>query len=69
VEHSGFALSLVTDRSGQANPAAAATRLARHGHIAGIPRSGWRLTEKNQGGATVASGQTVLHLIQGSEGT
>jgi hypothetical protein len=68
-KRSGFALSLVTDRGGQANPVAAATRLAKHGHIAGIPRSGWRLTEKNQDGATVASVQTVLHIIQGSDGT
>jgi hypothetical protein len=66
---SGFALSLATDRGGQANPVAAATRLAKDGHIPAIPPSGWRLTDKNQDGATVASGQTVLHAIQGSDGT
>lgn len=65
----GFALSLVTDRGGQPNPVAAATRFAKHGHIPGIPRSGWRLTGKNRDGATVASGRAVLHAIQGSDGT
>ena len=66
---SGFELSLVTDRGGQANPVAAATRLAKRGHIPGIPRSRWRLTGKSADGATVASGQSVLHVIQGSDGT
>lgn len=66
---SGFALSLVTDRGGQANPVAAATWLAKHGRVADLTRSGWRLTDNNRGDATVASGQTVLHVIQGSDGT
>ncbi len=65
----GFALSLVTDRGGQPNPVAAATRFAKHGHIPGIPRSGWRLTGENLDGATVTSGRAVLHAIQGSDGT
>ena len=66
---SGFALSLVTDRGGQSNPVAAATRFSKHGHISGIPQSGWRLTGKNRDGATVASGRAVLHAIQGRDRT
>ncbi len=66
---SGFALSLVTDRGGQPNPVAAATRFAKRGHIPRIPHSGWRLTSKTRDGATVSSGRAVLHAIQGRDGT
>jgi hypothetical protein len=66
---SGFELSLVSDRGGQATPVAAATWFAEHGHIADIPRSGWRLTHKKRNGATVVSGPTVLDAIRGSDGT
>lgn len=67
--HNGFELSLVRDRGGQRTPVAAANWFARHGGIRGIPRSGWKLTKENRGGATLTSRQTVLHAIKGSDGT
>lgn len=66
---SGFEIDLVRDRGGQPTPVAAATRFARHGGIRGIPGSGWRLTNENRDGATLTSHQTVLHAVQGSDGT
>ncbi len=65
----GFELSLVRDRGGQPTPVAAARWLARHGDVPGIPRRGWRLTGESRSGATVASHRTVLHAVQGSDGT
>jgi hypothetical protein len=66
---SAFALSLVSDQGGRASPVAAATWLAGHGGIRGIPRHGWTLTGQNRDGATVVSRRTVLHAIRGSDGT
>jgi hypothetical protein len=66
---SGFELSLVSDRGGQASPVAAAAWFAKHGRVAGIPSGGWRLAAKNRDGATVASGREELHVIQGPDGT
>ena len=65
----GFALSLVKDRGGQATPVAAAIWLGSHGSIRGIPRGGWRLVSENRDSATIASGRTSVHAIQGSDGT
>ncbi len=68
-DRTGFALSLVSDRGGQATPTAAASWFAKHGGVSGIPRTGWRLTGKNRTGATVASGRTSVHAVRGSDGT
>ena len=65
----GFELSLVRNRGGQPTPAAAVRWFARHGGVGGVPRGGWRLTGQNASGATLASGQSVLHAIHGSDGT
>ena len=65
----GFALSLVKDRGGQATPVAAAIWLGSHGSIRGIPRRGWRLVSETRDGATIASGRTSVHAIQGTDGT
>lgn len=68
-QRTGFELSLVRDRGGRPTPVAAAEWTARHGGIAGIPSSGWRLTAQDGGGATVTSHQSVLHAIRGTDGT
>ena len=68
-QRTGFALSLVSDRGGRPTPTAAATWLARHGDVPGIPRGGWRLTKQDRNGATVTSGRSVLHAVLGGDGT
>lgn len=66
---SSFELSLVSDRNGQATPAAAARWFVAHGGIAHLPESGWVVTEQSGGGATMQSGRSTLHVVQGPDGT
>jgi hypothetical protein len=66
---SGFAASLATDHGGQPSPVAAAEWFSGHGGVGGLPRSGWREDGRDQNGATVRSGDTKLHAIQGSDKT
>ena len=64
-----FALSLSSDRGGQASPVAAAIRFGRHGGVAGVHPHGWRMTSRGTREATVTSGSLVLHALQGPDGT
>lgn len=66
---SGFELSLVSDRGGQATPLAAAQWFAAHGGVRAVPVSGWRVTDISPGGATVRAGRSMVHVVQGSDRT
>lgn len=66
---SGFALSLVSDRGGQATPIAAAYWFARHGGVPGIPKTGWHQSSRAGETAEVASGGVRLHVIEGPDHT
>ena len=48
---------------------AAATWFAVHGGVAGVPRSGWHETDRDQNGATVTTDGATLHAMQGPDGT
>jgi hypothetical protein len=69
VHQYGFELSLVSDRGGQPTPVAAALWFSRHGDTTGVPDEGWRLQSRDRDGATLASGQFTLHVIQGPDRT
>ena len=62
----GFALSLASDRGGQRSPAAAAAWFAVHGGMARIPRGPWLTAGRPD---AVYSGRTILHVVQGADGT
>ena len=64
-----FALSLVSDRNGQATPEAAGRWFVVHGGVGHLPKSGWTVTEQSDGAATLQSGRSTLHVIQGSDRT
>jgi len=70
----GFGVSVFTKGGtsgviGQSSPAAAAKFLASNGLQPRIPRTGWYETGKRIGGATVASGNTILHAVRVSDGS
>jgi hypothetical protein len=65
---STFALSLVSDRGGQATPVAAAAWFARHGAVS-VPVAGWHEVSHSNGAAVVASSQSTLHVVEGSDHT
>jgi hypothetical protein len=65
----GFALSL-SDRGGQPTPLAAAQRFVAEGGVdVRLPRSGWRIQDREAAGATVTSGDWSLHVLQGPDST
>jgi preprotein translocase subunit SecD len=64
-----FELSLVSDRNGQPTPEKAAEWFAAHGGIGDIPAAGWHTTSGSTGTATVQSGNSTLHVIQGPDQT
>jgi hypothetical protein len=65
----GFALSLVSNRGGQATPTAAATWFATRGGVPNIPVHGWRLVASDTAEATLRSGSVTLHALKGPDGT
>jgi hypothetical protein len=67
--HSGFELSLVSDRGGQPTPVRASEWFARHGGMADVPRDGWRVDGSDQIGVFTRSGSARLHAIQGPDKT
>ena len=67
--HSGFELSLVSDRGGQRTPIRASAWFARHGRVAEIPVSGWHLEGKDAMGVFTRSGRVRLHVVQGQDKT
>jgi hypothetical protein len=68
-QQGGFALSLASDTGGQPTPNAAATWFAAHGGIASLPAQGWRVVDQDKDGATLRSGASTLHVVQGSDQT
>jgi len=62
-------LSLYSDRGGQSSPLAAAEWFPDHGGIEGVPQSGWHEEARTETGVSVRSGESTLHVIQGSDGT
>jgi preprotein translocase subunit SecD len=64
-----FELSLVSDRNGQPTPEKAAAWFASHGGIGNVPGRGWHVTSSSAGTATVQSGNSTLHVIQGPDRT
>jgi hypothetical protein len=67
VSCSGFALSLVLGLGGQPTPVAAAQWFAAHGGMTEVPRSGWYVSGHDSNGASVRSGSTTLHTVQGGD--
>lgn len=65
----GFALSLVSNRGGQATPAAAATWFATRGGVPNIPVHDWRVVAADSAEATLRSGAVTLHAFKGPDGT
>jgi hypothetical protein len=70
----GFGVSVATKDGtsgviGQSSPVAAAKFLADDGLQPRIPRSGWHATGKGISGATVVSGNTILHAVRVSDGS
>lgn len=64
-----FALSLVSDRGGQATPTAAVAWFATHGGVSDIPVHGWRVVASDTAGATLRSGSVTVHALMGPDGT
>lgn len=67
--HSGFELSLVSDRGGQRTPLRASEWFARHGNVADVPATGWRLDGGDTTGLFTRSGASRLHVVQGPDKT
>ena len=65
--YSAFALSLVANPTGSTTPVAAAESFAVNPGMPNIPRSGWHEASRDSQGATVYSGKTILHVVQGSD--
>jgi hypothetical protein len=63
---SAFALSLVSDRGGEATPVAAADWFAKHGGVS-VPVGGWHETTRSNRVAMVASSGSTLHVVEGSD--
>lgn len=67
---SGFALSLASDRGGQATPLAALQYFAAHRQRTwAAPKSGWSVSGQDPNGVSVPSGSSTLHTVQGSDQT
>ena len=67
--YAGFALSLGSDRGGQASPMEAGRWFAVHGGVAKMPSGEWSEANRNGQGATIYSGKTILHVLRGPDGT
>lgn len=68
--HSGFELSLVSDRGGQRTPVLASEWFARHDEsIAHVPRTGWHEDGHDDMGVFTRSGAARLHVIEGPDKT
>jgi hypothetical protein len=67
--YSGIELSLVSDRGGQSSPLKAAEWFAVHGGLPNIPATGWIKASTDSSGVSVFSGETVLHVMRGTDGT
>jgi hypothetical protein len=65
----GFELSLASDRGGQATPVAAANWFAAHGGVAELPQAGWTPVDSSGGQATLSSGRSTVHVVQGPDQT
>ena len=65
----GFALSLASDRGGQASPVDAAERFAGLEGVPDVPESGWQEDDQDENGVIVRSGDATLHVIQGPDKT
>ena len=65
----GFELSLASDRGGKATPIAAANWFAANGGVEDVPRGGWTEVEASAGQATLRSGGSTVHVMQGPDGT
>jgi hypothetical protein len=65
---SRFAVSVVSDRGGEATPIAGAVWFARHG-VGSVPVSGWREISQSSGAAVVASSASTLHVTEGPDHT
>jgi hypothetical protein len=65
----GFELSLASDRGGKATPVAAANWFAANGGVADVPQGGWMQVEASGGQATLHSGRSTVHAVQGPDGT
>lgn len=67
---SGFALSLASDRGGQATPLAAAQFFVAHRQRAfAMPGSGWNVSARDGNGVSIRSGSSTLHTVQGTDRT
>ena len=65
---SGFAVSVDMGGVGQSSQVDAASWFALHGGVHGIPTGRWREVDQGGHGATVSSGTTFLHAVQGAGG-
>jgi hypothetical protein len=54
---------------GQSSPVAAAEYFAKHGNVGGVPATGWKLVLRNSDGAYLRSGNSIIHVSRGSDGT
>ncbi|PPK90880.1 hypothetical protein CLV92_12110 [Kineococcus xinjiangensis] len=66
---SDFAVSLVSDRGGKPSPVEAAEHLVRHRSVVSGLTGAWEEIERSDAAASVRQGRTVLHVVQGPEGT
>lgn len=67
---SAFALSLISDRGGKATPVAAARWFVLYGGVHfPLPKSDWEEQHRDVSGATLDSGRSMLHVVQGADGT
>jgi len=64
-----FDVSPPAARGGQASPVEAARWFAGHGGVRGIAAGSWRQVSRGSGVASVASGTTILQVMQGTDGT
>src|ERR1700732_3416027 len=62
-----FALSLVSDKGGQATPEDAASRARVPGFA--LPRSGWQIVSTNRASVSLRSDGYQVHAVQGPDKT
>jgi hypothetical protein len=68
-ECSGVAIDHASDTVGFPTARTAVDDFAGHQGLFGLPRSGWRRDGSDQSGVVFRSGDALLHVVQGSDGT
>jgi len=68
-DRSNFELSLVSGLRGEPTPLRAAMWFARHGDVAGVPLTGWRVVSRTGSQALAKSGPATVHVIEGPDRT